>query len=319
MAETERPIRAVVVDPDAAGRLVLREVEPPRPERSEALVRVRAISLNRGEVRRALTMAEAGWRPGWDLAGEVIRPAADGSGPSAGARVTGLLLASGAWSEVVAVPTEALGTLPDDVSFAVGATFPVAGLTALHAVEQGGGLLGRTVLVTGASGGVGHLAVQLAALSGADVVGLVRQESHATAVREAGARWVAIGEGAEPARAFGPYPLIVETVGGQTLGEAISLIGPDGVCVSLGSAAGYEARFQIGQFYGIGGARVYGFILAHELRREPASAGLARLGRLVSAGRLRPEVDVEAPWTEIADVARQLMERRFAGKAVLTL
>jgi len=80
--------RAVVVDPEAPGRLVIRPVADPVPDRGEAVVRVRAISLNRGEVRRA-DMAAAGWRPGWDLAGEVERASADGSGPRPGARVVG--------------------------------------------------------------------------------------------------------------------------------------------------------------------------------------------------------------------------------------
>src|SRR5499425_559674 len=96
---------AVVVDPDAPGRLVIRAVPEPVPDRGEAIVRVRALSLNRGEVRRS-TMAAAGWRPGWDLAGVVERGAADGSGPRVGARVVGLL-GEGAWAERVAVPTHA--------------------------------------------------------------------------------------------------------------------------------------------------------------------------------------------------------------------
>jgi NADPH:quinone reductase len=101
-------------------------------------VRVEAISLNRGEVRRA-GMAEAGWRPGWDLAGTIEQPAADGSGLPAGARVVGLL-PSASWAETVAVPTDALAALPDAVCFAQAATLPVAGLTALYALEQGGNL-----------------------------------------------------------------------------------------------------------------------------------------------------------------------------------
>ena len=95
--------RAVLVDPEAPGRLVIRPVAEPVPDRGEAIVRVRAISLNRGEVRRS-GPAPAGWRPGWDLAGEVERAAADGSGSRPGARVVGFL-PEGAWAERVAVPT----------------------------------------------------------------------------------------------------------------------------------------------------------------------------------------------------------------------
>jgi NADPH:quinone reductase-like Zn-dependent oxidoreductase len=95
--------RAVVVDPEAPGRLVIKPVPEPIPDRGEAIVAVRALSLNRGEVRRS-TMAPAGWRPGWDLAGVIDRAAADGSGPRAGARVVGFL-PEGAWASLVAVPT----------------------------------------------------------------------------------------------------------------------------------------------------------------------------------------------------------------------
>src|SRR5947207_13126385 len=152
--------RAVVVDPEAPGRLVIRPIADPAPERAEAIVRVRAISLNRGEVRRA-GMAEAGWRPGWDLAGVVDVAPANGSGPRVGARVVGVVL-EGAWAERVAVPANALAELPDKVTFSQAATFPVAGLTALHALAKGGLLLRRRVLVTGATGGVGAFAMRLA-------------------------------------------------------------------------------------------------------------------------------------------------------------
>src|SRR2546428_11966287 len=118
--------RAVVVDPEAPGRLVIGEVAEPVPDRSEAVVRVRAISLNRGEVRRS-TMAAAGWRPGWDIAGEVERPAATGSGPRAGARVVGLL-PEGAWAEHVAIPTPTPPKLPAKVRFPQARTFPGPGV-----------------------------------------------------------------------------------------------------------------------------------------------------------------------------------------------
>src|SRR5256886_14046371 len=150
--------RAVVVDPEAPGRLVIRSVADPVPDRGEAVVRVGGVAPDRGEVRRS-AMAAAGWRPGWDLAGEVERAAADGSGPRVGARVVGLL-PEGAWARRVAVPTHALAELPDKVTFSQAATFPVAGRTALHALAKGVLLLGRRVLVTGATGGVGDFAVQ---------------------------------------------------------------------------------------------------------------------------------------------------------------
>src|SRR5450631_2379828 len=134
----------------------LADVDEPRPAPDEALVDVRACSLNRGESKRLATMAP-GSRAGWDLAGVVRTAAADGSGPAAGARVVGYLN-PGAWAERVAVPTVQLSELPDAITFEQASTLPVAGLTALRALELGGFVVGKPVLITGASGGVGRFA-----------------------------------------------------------------------------------------------------------------------------------------------------------------
>jgi NADPH:quinone reductase-like Zn-dependent oxidoreductase len=308
-------IRAVIVDPNVPGRLALSEVAAPKPAPDEALVRVAAISLNRGEVKRSTT-AEAGWQPGWDLAGVVETPAADGSGPSQGARVVGLLSA-GAWAEQVAVPSNALAEVPPSVSFAQAATLPVAGLTAYHALIKGGSLLGRPVLITGASGGVGYFAIQLARLSGAQVTAYIRQATYENFVKEAGAQTVVIGEDLSAASEYGPYHLIVESVGGKTLGVALSLLAQDGKTVLYGVSGGAEVTFNAAQFFGTGGVSLYGLRLFDELRFESAAVGLKRLLSLVEAGQLHPHIDLEASWTQIADVAQQLLDRRFPGKAVL--
>lgn len=308
-------IRAVVVDPEAPERLAIREVAPPTPAPSEALVRVAAISLNRGEVRRA-QMAAPGWRPGWDIAGIVMQAAGDGSGPAEGTRVVGLLPVA-AWAEVVAVPTESLAVLPDEVTLSQAATLPVAGLTALYVLEQAGSLLDRNVLITGASGGVGQFAVQIARAAGARVTAVVHQERSVPIAAEAGAHRVVVSADLAEAAEFGPYDLIAESVGGAALGNALAMVAPGGTCVTFGPTSGAQVTFDVSKFYMVGGTSLYGFILFHELRARPAGAGLARLARFVADGRLRTPIAVEAPWTEISTYARQLWERRYSGKAVL--
>src|SRR5437868_15403630 len=108
-------IRAVVVDPSRSDKLALQQVELPPAGTGDVTVRVTAISLNRGEVNRALSQSTAGARPGWDFVGVVEEAAPDGSGPSTATRVVGML-SSGAWAECVRVPSHAVAALPAGVT-----------------------------------------------------------------------------------------------------------------------------------------------------------------------------------------------------------
>jgi NADPH2:quinone reductase len=308
-------IKAILTEPKSLSHFVLGEIDPPLPGPSQALVRVKAISLNRGEVRGGMS-AQNRYVPGWDLAGVVEQAAADGSGPKTGKRVVGRLPV-GAWAELVAVPTFSLAELPDKVSFSQAASLPVAGLTALAAIKKGGSLLARNVVVTGASGGVGMFAVALARLSGATVVGLIHHPEFEAAVCEAGASHVVAGEDASGAAPFGPYDLIVDGVGGAVLASAAALLAPGGVCVTYGAPQVPEITFSSRLFFAAPGAIITGLILGNEEKVEPASVGLKRLAALVADGRLHPHIDTETPWEQIAVVAQRLMDRQYAGKAVL--
>lgn len=136
-------MRALVSSPSAP-HIELRDVPEPEPLPHQALVDVKAVSLNRGEVKR-LTASDPGIIWGWDLAGIVTHAAADGSGPSKGARVVGLMN-PGAWAQRAAVRTNWLAELPDGTSFEQAASLPVAGLTALRALEVAGFVLDKRVL-----------------------------------------------------------------------------------------------------------------------------------------------------------------------------
>jgi NADPH:quinone reductase len=312
-------VRAVVVDPSSPQRLGLKPVDLAPAAPDEVTVRVTAISLNRGEVRRATSQGKPGDRPGWDFAGVVEGRAANGSGPPAGSRVVGLL-PSGAWAERVRAPSHAVAALPEAVTDAQAAALPVAGLTALHALRQGGLLLGRKVLVDGATGGVGHLAVQLAAASGALVWGQVRRPEFRGAVAEWCGDRIVLGTDLKAAAPYGPFHLILDSVGGAALAAAMTMLAPGGTCVTFGVSESPTSTISSRDFFGTGGVKLYGLILFHELRRvEPAAEGLAILAGLVARRVLRPHIAVEAPWSEIGPIARQLLDRAFAGKAVLHL
>ncbi len=303
---------AMVNTPGGVAPVEIREFGEPSPNLDEAIVEVRAFSLNRGELA-LLEMRREGWRPGQDVSGVVVTEAADGSGPRVGSRVVGLVDEAG-WAQRVAVPTFRLAVLPEEVSFAAAAALPIAGLTALRALRVGGDLLGRSVLVTGASGGVGRFAVQLAARAGARVAGVVGRPERCEGLRELGAAEVVTrAEDAE-----GPFDLILESVGGASLKAAMRFVAPGGTIVVFGNSSGESADFG---FFGFDltklypeGARLQLFFFASGT--ESFGADLVRLVALVEDGNLGPHVGAEKTWREFGPVANALRERRIAGKAV---
>ncbi len=306
-------MRALVADPPAPGHLSMQEVPAPVPKGHEALVAVRAVSLNRGEVS-AVQTAAAGWRPGWDLAGVVVREAADGTGPPMGARVVGLANA-GAWAEQVAVATERLATLPGTVDFPAASTLPVAGLTALLAVDMADTLDNRSVLVTGASGGVGRFAIQLAAQLGGDVTALVSSEERGRPLVDLGAGTIAVGKATG-----GPFDVILESVGGEVLAQALHDVADGGLIVSYGNSSGVPTTFDVSDFYRHGGARLYAFVLPHELgQSRSGTLDLARLAVMVGEGRLDVGIERAASWNDAASVVDAFWRREMTGKAVLLI
>jgi len=308
-------MRAALIDPAASGHLAVTDVADPIPAPNQAVVQVKAVSLNLGEVRRA-RRESAGTHLGWDLAGVVAQAAADGTGPPEGSRVVGIMPA-GSWSDRAAVEARMMAVLPDDVTFAAAAALPVAGLTALYALEQGGQLLGRRVLVTGASGGVGLFAIQLAKLSGASVTALIRRDTQEALVRDAGADHVVCGERATGAGDHGPYHCILDSVGGEVLADSLAFVGRGGVLVNFGVSAGETATIDVRDFFRVGRARLYGLYLFTEFGRRSACDGLSVLADLVATGRLDPHVAAEGPFEEIGILAERLFNREISGKAIV--
>ncbi|MEQ3540276.1 zinc-binding dehydrogenase [Pseudonocardia tropica] len=279
---------ALVVDHAAPGLLRLAPVPDPSPAPHEALVRVAAASVNPGEVR-ALGGAPAGSVHGWEASGTVVAPAADGSGPAAGSPVV-TVGAGGGWAELRAVPTSLLGAVPAGlpVDHAALATLPVAGGSALRALRDSGPLLGRRVLVTGATGGVGRYAVQLAALGGAEVVATARDAAAADELRRLGATAVLN----DPSELDGPVDAVVDTVGGPVLVEAFAALGSDGTLVSVGRASGRDAVLPADALLGDRsrhGRTIRTFFLLDG--RPGLDRDLGRLAALLGRGELRAAVD----------------------------
>jgi NADPH:quinone reductase-like Zn-dependent oxidoreductase len=302
---------ALVAAPARPGGIELREVADPVVAPDQALVTVEAVSLNRGEVN-AVRAAADGTRAGWDIAGTVLDAAVDGSGPRAGARVVGLV-AGGGWAQRVAIPTSFVAPIPDSLATTSAATLPVAGLTALHTLYTAGLTESKRVLITGAAGGVGRFAVQIAAHTGAPVTAVVGSERRGDGLVDLGASHVSVGMPID-----GEYDVILESVGGESLARALQIVAPGGCIVSFGSSSGEATTFQAPSFFRHHGARLCGFVLIPELQRTGSAVhDLVNLADQVATGHLHAQIELELEWHEAARAFDALLNRQLSGKAVL--
>lgn len=280
----------------------------PRPRPSQALIDVTAFSFNFGEVAFRGSGLPDGTIPGWDATGVVAAAAADGSGPPVGSRVVTFGW-SGAWAERRAVDTADLAVVPDGVDLVAAAALPVAGVTALQAVRRLGSVLGRRVLVTGAAGGVGRFAVQLAHLAGAEVVASVGSPERAEGLAELGADEIVVG----PRALRRPVDGVVDNVGGQQLADAYLRLTGGGVIVAVGMASKEATTidFEAARYkHDLG--RIETYVMA-----GPLGEDLRFLVGLVEQGRLEIPVGWRGDWTSYADAVVQLTGRKVPGKAVL--
>jgi NADPH:quinone reductase len=301
-------MRAVFSTPNGPTRTELRDDVPePEPAPDEALVEVRAFAVNRGELTLVATRDE--WIPGQDVAGVVVRRAADGSGPEEGTRVAGLAEWHG-WAERVPVPTNRIAVLPDGVTDVQAAALPMAGTTAANVLRAGPPLLGTRVLVTGASGGVGRFAVQLAVLGGATVTAVARPE-RGDALRSLGASEV-VAATADAADAA--FDLVLESDGGASLTAAFAKVAQGGTIVTFGNSSREPSQVSFPDFAGREAQlrSYFSFLHAGE-----AGTRLEALVGLVAEGRLDPGVGLEADWTDLNDALQALTDRAVAGKVVL--
>jgi NADPH:quinone reductase len=300
--------QAWVADPDSSLTMRLCEIPDPQPASSEAVVKVAYFSLNHGDLNDATSgRIPPGGVLGTDIAGTVVVAAADGRGPAVGQRVAGF--AAGGFARYVAVQGADLAVIPDGVEFADAATLPVAGLAALRALRACGSVLGQRVLITGAAGGVGWFAVQLAAAAGADVIASVGDRRHSIELLEVGAGSVVIG----PDEVDEPVDVVLDNVGGHQLVAAWSKLAPGGRLQSIGWVSGDPA--VLAPYATVGPPKQ----LSSFLNLGPAGDDLAILLRLLAAGRLRNRIEWRGPWSALAEPVAALRARRLKGKAVLAI
>jgi NADPH:quinone reductase-like Zn-dependent oxidoreductase len=265
-------VRGLITDPAAPGGLRLTDDLPePSPRPYECVIELRAFSINYGETI-LIKQRPDGWRPGQDISGVVIWPAADGSGPPEGTRVAAYL----EW--------------------------------------EGGAVLGRNVLVTSATGGVGQFATQLAVAAGANVTAQVSRPEREPEARELGAHQV-ITTLDDPA--LGPFHLVLDGIGGPLLTQAVHRMAPGATLAAYGRADGRPAEISVSDFYRQAwNARIVGFI--SPVPEETKGEDLAILAALVANGRLTPRIGLVLGWEQTAAAFTALTGRNLRGKAVLT-
>lgn len=300
-------MRALVFDAGAPAGLRLGDTQDPVPSPSQAQVRVAAVSLNFADVAFLHDRTAPGGIPGFDAAGVVVSAASDGSGPPNGARVVTFGW-SGGWAELRAVETAEIAVVPDEVDIGVAAAIPVAGVTALRALRRLGSLMGRRVLITGASGGVGRFAVQLAARAGAYVVASVGSPQRGEGLAALGAAEVVTGLEAVTQ----PVYAALDNVGGRTLSQAYALLEPNGCVQSVGMASLEPTSIDFEQARLRGGGRIEAFTVGDHFGPD-----LNYLTGLVAAGELDPQIGWRGPWQKAAEAVAALMDRKVQGKAVL--
>jgi NADPH2:quinone reductase len=202
--------------------------------------------------------------------------------------------------------------IPEGVSDAQAASLPTAGMTALRSLEVAGLVLAKRVLVTGATGGVGRFAIQLARLSGAEVSALVRDAGASDVLlRRLGAAQVVED-------VLDEFDLIIDAVGGATFGRAIGHLRPRGIVVNLATQRDDETVcFDGPSFDRAKGARIYTLNLFDELAAHASgTSDLVRLCKLVADGRLDAQVELVGSWREPSALLDALLERRVGGKVV---
>lgn len=309
MATTPEDLMMRAMLPNEPGSVQIGEVAEPVPTCDEAVVSVEAYSVNRGEIF-LLDSPVAGWRPGKDIAGTVVVAAGGFSGPGVGARVVGHAPHSG-WAERVAVATTSLAELPEEMMMTTAAALPLAGLTAVRLLRRAGSLIGRRLLVTGASGGVGHYLVELATAAGAEVTAISATAERGTRLRELGATVVH-----DVSQVEGWFDVTMESVGGSSFVEARRKTDPAGMVIWFGQASLQPVTLDFFDWVqGTVGARIEPFHYDHSDR--PNSDDLATLVRLVNEDRLHPEIGTLLPWEGTPQVIDDIRARQLRGNAVL--
>lgn len=295
--------------------LELVDLPQPEPAPTEVLVRVAAAGVNPVDWKVRLRGGFLGDPPftvGWDVAGTVEKLGPGVTRFAVGDRVFGMPRfpkQAACYAEFVTAPSRQLARTPEGLSDVEAAALPLAGLTAWQAlVETADVQPGQRVLVLGAAGGVGHLAVQIAKARGAYVIGTARSSKHGF-LAELGADEAVDYSLGPVEEAVGDVDVVLDLVGSEATAGTVRTLRDGGLFIVVPSAAGIESLEELA------GERVR----VTAILVEPDRAGLEALAGLVESGELRPHVSQTFPLVDAASAHEAGETGRTQGKLVLTI
>jgi NADPH:quinone reductase-like Zn-dependent oxidoreductase len=307
--------------------LEIQEIEKPTPDENQSLVRVYAASVNPAEAHmlsgRLMARIAGGngfFKPketilGADIAGVVEAVGSNVTQFKPGDAVFGRRAPNG-FAEYVCLSEKALALKPANISFEQAAAVPVAAITALQSLRDAGKVqAGQTVLINGASGGVGTFAVQIAKTLGAHVIGVCHPRN-LDLVRSLGADEVIDYTRENFTRNGRRYDVIIDNVANHSLGDYARALNPNGICVIVGfTSLGLLLQHLIlGQLVSKFGSKKMGMMLAHITKPD-----FGVLQELMETGKLVPVVESCYPLSQVAEAYRHLETRHTRGKIVVTL
>lgn len=317
-------MKAAVIDGyGGADRFAVREVEKPAPGPGQLLVRVRAASVNpldwkmRKGALRFLRRSRFPLILGYDVAGEVEAVGAEVSQFEPGDAVYAFVGGDqgGGYAEYALVREAAAAPKPARLSFEEAAAVPLAALTALQAVRDRGELAeGERLLVNGASGGVGHFAVQIGKILGAEVVGVASGRNQEF-LRELGADRGIDHEQEDFISDEASYHVVFDAVGSSSFKECDLLLEEGGIYVTTSFEARIAVQALISPIAGLFGP----VRRARAVMVKPGGEDLALLGRWIEMGKLRPYVEEVFRLDRIADAHVYSESGRVRGKLVVRM
>jgi NADPH:quinone reductase-like Zn-dependent oxidoreductase len=308
--------------------LALEDVDQPVVKDDQVLVRVRAASVNpldwhflRGVPYfvRFTTGLRTPKRniPGVDVAGRVEAVGRDVTRFQAGDEVFGEK--SRACSEYVSAPEGMLVLKPARISFEEAAAIPAAGVTALQALRDKGNVQpGQTVLINGASGGVGTFAVQIAKALGAEVTG-VCSSPNVDLVRSLGADHVVDYTREDFTRTGQRYDLILDNVGNRSLRDLKRVLAPEGMLVIIGAPKGSWILGTIALTLAAPLLSRFGSQKVVSHLTDTRHEDLVAIAEFVESGKVTPVIDRRYPLSEVPAAIRYLETMRARGKVVITM